>query len=387
MINRDMITIQNLLLLGLLLLGGVAFAQTPTEQGVNAQNEQMLQQIQQLQKVQAKQQQVMQQRQQLGQLQLQAQPTPFSSVAKIQPTTQLQEQSNLSGGAEISKIKNEQMTPADTFQYPFQQSQVKDSQQLKQIGNKAFAGAVRNVLPMSPGQVHRLKQIYHAAQFAASVPAGTPPKPTATSIYINLSPGASPPAIRLTQGFVTSLLFLDATGAPWPIAAYDLGDPRSFNIAWDKKDNLLMIQAKTLYTYGNLAVRLRGLNTPVMLTLVPGQQIVDYRVDITVPGYGPDAQALPIDTGLPDQATPVLLSVLDGIPPKGSRKLTVDKGVGQAWEVRGKMYLRTRYTLLSPGWLATMASADGTTAYQLQKTPMLLISKNGQIVHVKIGGF
>ncbi len=272
------------------------------------------------------------------------------------------------------------------FKYPFANAQFQHGQVMKGIRNGAFGSAVQQALPLNPEEIHRLKQLYNSAQFAAAAPAGTPPKPIATSLYVNLSPGASPPAIRLSEGFVSSLVFLDSTGAPWPIAAYDLGNPSAFNIAWNKKGNVLMVQAKTLYTYGNLAVRLKGLNTPVMLTLIPGQSIVDYRTDITVPGYGPDAKSLPINTGLPPEAAPVLLNILDGVTPQGSDVLQMPSNFGQAWRLKGKMYIRTHYTLLSPGWLATMSSADGTNAYELQPTPMLLMSKNGKIEHVKIGG-
>jgi intracellular multiplication protein IcmK len=124
-----------------------------------------------------------------------------------------------------------------------------------------------------------------------------------------------------------------------------------------------------------------------MLTLIPGQKVVDYRVDVTVPGYGPSAKQLPISSGLPPEATPILLDVLDGIPPSGSKQLIVRDNVGSAWLLEDKIYIRTDYTLLSPGWLATMASADGTNAYELQRTPMVLMSKNGKVVHIKIEGF
>ena len=46
--------------------------------------------------------------------------------------------------------------------------------------------------------------------------------------------------------------------------------------------NTLLLQAQTLYKTTNLVVMLRGLNTPVILELIPGQQQVDYRMDIQV---------------------------------------------------------------------------------------------------------
>ena len=254
------------------------------------------------------------------------------------------------------------------------------------IDSLAFDGMAEQLFPLTPEQVIHIKQLYQSLEYAKATTAGTPPKPTATSQFVNLSPGTTPPVIRLSQGFVSSLVFLDSTGAPWPISAYDLGDPAAFNIQWDKTGNTLMIQASKLYTYGNLAVRLRGLNTPVMLTLIPGQEAVDYRVDLRVQGYGPNAKTMTMDNGLPPSASDVLLHVLDGVPPAGSTRLTVSGGDARAWLLNQKMFVRTNLTILSPGWLGNMTSADGMHAYEMQKSPVLLVSWHGKVMQLKVEG-
>lgn len=254
------------------------------------------------------------------------------------------------------------------------------------ITQKAFEGTTSQLFPLTPEQIIRLKQMYHSSEYAQAATAGTPPKPTATSQFVNLSPGSTPPVIRLSQGFVSSLVFLDSTGAPWPISAYDLGNPTAFNIQWDKTSNTLMIQSLKLYTYGNLAVRLRGLNTPVMLTLIPGQKAVDYRVDLRLQGYGPYAKAMPMEEGLPPHANSLLLHVLDGVPPPGSQRLTVTGGEARAWLLNEKMYVRTNLTILSPGWIGSMTSADGMHAYEMQKSPVLLVSWHGKVMQLKVEG-
>ena len=203
---------------------------------------------------------------------------------------------------------------------------------------------------------------------------------------VSLAPGATPPVIRLSAGFVSSLVFLDSSGAPWPINSYDLGNPQAFNVQWDKKSNTLLIQASSLYTYGNLAVTLKSLNTPVMLTLIPGQKAVDYRVDLRIQHLGPNAKAVLGGNGLPGVANPVLLGVLDGVPPAGSKSLKVSGGQAQAWYEGGKIYLRTRLTVLSPGWLSTMTSADGTKAYEMPATPSILVSHNGKATQLRVEG-
>ena len=269
---------------------------------------------------------------------------------------------------------------AATPQQQYKQAEGKDD-----MGESAFAAMATQLFPLDADQVHRLRQMFESSQAAAAAPAGTPPRPTATSQLVSLAPGSTPPVIRLTQGFVSSVLFLDSTGAAWPIAAYSLGNPEAFNIVWNKKDNMLMIQANKGYTYANMAIRLRGLETPVMLTLIPGQKAVDYRVDMRVPGLGPNAKQ-PSSIGMPSEVNTQLLSILDGSPPTGGQMLKVEGGDAQAWQVAGKLFLRTRYTVLSPGWMATLSSADGMRVYEMQQTPLVLVSAHGKVIQLKLKG-
>lgn len=293
----------------------------------------------------------------------------------------------IQGRAQVSnKTSSDQNRAQNPATSQNMESHLLSQQGKDDVERMAFDGVSEQLFPLTPEQIIRLKQKYKTDQYAKESPVGTPPKPTATSQMVNLSPGTTPPVIRLAQGFVSSLVFLDSTGAPWPIAAYDLGDPSAFNIQWDKTSNTLMIQSQKLYTYGNLAVRLVGLNTPVMLTLIPGQKAVDYRVDLRVQGYGPNAKSSPTQTGLPSSANDVLLHVLDGVPPSGSQRLTVSGGDAKAWLLNQKMFVRTNLTVLSPGWIGTMTSADGMHAYEMQKSPVLLVSWHGKVMQLKVEG-
>lgn len=287
-------------------------------------------------------------------------------------------------GAKTAAADNPSAPPAAPD--PAKEAQLVNKAQSEAIKDSAFDSVTDQLFPLSAEEIIRVKQMYQTNEFAQAATAGTPPKPTATSQFVNLSPGSTPPVIRLSQGFVSSLVFLDSTGAPWPISAYDLGDPSSFNIQWDKTSNTLMIQANKLYTYGNLAVRLRGLNTPVMLTLIPGQKAVDYRVDLRVQGYGPNAKTMPMEEGIPPAASDILLHVLDGVPPDGSSRLVVSGGDARGWLLNDRMFIRTSLTILSPGWIGSMTSADGTHAYEMQKSPVLLVSWHGKVMQLKVEG-
>ena len=251
----------------------------------------------------------------------------------------------------------------------------------------AFNAMMAQNMPMSPDQVVKMHQQIDLAQRAASVPANIPPKPVSSTIMINLAPGTTPPAVRLAQGYVTSLVFVDSTGQPWPIASFDIGNPKAVNMQWDGKSNVLLMQAVTPYTTGDMVVRLMGLPTPITLEMIAGQRVVDYRVDLHVSGIGPNTKDLPLGTNLPNSANQLLLGVLDGLAPAGSKSLTVTGADSQAWMLGEKMYLRTRLTVLSPGWVGKMVSPYGMIAYELPKTSSVLVSKFGEPAEIKIEGF
>jgi intracellular multiplication protein IcmK len=260
------------------------------------------------------------------------------------------------------------------------------------IRSEAFANVPDTLMPMTPDEIKNIRRIFNRTQKAGSFIEDVPAKPVSSTIMVDISPGATPPVVRLSSGFVSSLVFLDSTGAPWPIKAYDLGDPKSFNIQWsqaggeDSIDNTLMIQAITMYKVANLAVVLKGLNTPIMLTLVPGQEVVDYRVDIRSPGMGPKAR--PVYNSMPAGASSTLIDILNGIPPQHAKTLKVTGGSATAWLVDKTMYLRTDMTVVSPSWVSTMTGAEGgVSAYELPQSSVVLALKDGKVNKLQIEGF
>lgn len=277
-------------------------------------------------------------------------------------------------------------------------NQLKDAQGKEIITQtneeKAFAKTKEDSFPLSGKQILEMRRIHNVVERAKSVETDVPPKPTSSALVVNLEPGATPPVIRLSSGFISSLVFLDVTGAPWPIKAYDIGDPQSFSVQWNpQKDvndksglgNTLLIQSNVMYKQGNLAVMLKGLNTPIMLTLIPGQNAVDYRVDVQVPKHGPYATYT--NSKLPTAASSDLVSVLNHIAPPGSKSLDVKGGRAEAWLKGDKLYIRTSYHIISPSWYSTMSSSDGAVrAYSLQPASIVLALDHGQTITLNIGG-
>lgn len=263
------------------------------------------------------------------------------------------------------------------------------------VSQEAYNRVVKGISPLSTDQIKDMRKVFNEINQASSYTGGAPPTPLTSSIVVDLSTGSTPPVIRLAAGYVTTVMFVDSTGQPWPIKAYDIGNPNHFNIAWNQSTageksgdtmlNTLMIQAMTQYRDGNLAVMLRGMNTPVIFTLVPGQKVVDYRVDVQVPRLGPNAKSQM--TQLPSAANPQLLDILNNIPPSKAVKQTVTGGNAKVWALGKTYYVRTPLTIVSPAWISKMSGADGNVnAYELPKASVLLAMDNGRIVRLSVGG-
>lgn len=259
--------------------------------------------------------------------------------------------------------------------------------------DEAYRDVETSLSPLNPEQLKSIKQLYRQINKLTILDEEVAPTPTFSSLVVDLQPGSSPAAIRVAPGYVSSLLFVDSTGAPWPIRAYDVGDPTSFNIVWNNSEtdesslaNTLLIQAMSLYKDGNLVVLLQGLNTPVVLSLIPGQREIDYRVDIQVPGYGPFAK--PEASHYQKATNPLLTSVINNISPPNSKPLKVSGGQAKAWAFGDMMYVRTNLPVVSPAWISTMKGASGTvSAYELPRSPVILVMDNGRLRKLTVEGF
>jgi intracellular multiplication protein IcmK len=258
---------------------------------------------------------------------------------------------------------------------------------VKNKRDAAFDLLLNQALPMSPDQIKEMRRLFDIVEEAKFTTPKAPPTPISSSTRVNLEPGSIPPLIRLSAGFVTSVNFIDTTGAPWAIASYGIGDPQAFNIQWDQSSNTLFIQSLRIYSHGNMAVKLKDLDTPIMISMVSGQKEVDFRVDLQIAGRGPQATApiLPQSVTSPAQVNPMLINFLDGIPPQGSIKLDAGR-YGDAWVYQNKMYFRSKLKLLSPAWMATLSSPDGTHVYEMMKTPLILATENGVTVNIVLKG-
>ncbi len=262
----------------------------------------------------------------------------------------------------------------------------------KQVANsgaptdEAFLKALKERFPLSSSQIRTFKERADIAQWDNQEQL-TVPKPVIGTMTANLEPGSIPSVIKIASGYVTSLVFLDESGQPWPIAGYAVGDKDAFQINWDNRSNIMFIQSNKKYASTNLVLQMANLNIPVLFTVVADQSEVFYRLDLRIPRQGPNSETsgvlLSSNASLPHGTNNLTMTnLLDNIPPANSKKLSVEGGEASAWQLDDHLFLRTKLTVLSPKWGAVVSSSDGMHVYDMQSTPVVLASQNGKTVQL-----
>jgi intracellular multiplication protein IcmK len=219
--------------------------------------------------------------------------------------------------------------------------------------------------------------------------------PQISSVSVDLSPGASIPVLRVMPGEISNLVVLDSTGAPWPLVAPPkISKPDLFTAEWLKDSHIVVVSTISPYESGNLSVFLQGSATPVVVKLVTGEpdgknektRVVDARLDMRVPGRGPNAKAALMGPGKIALYDDTLQAFLDGIPPKDARAVETHGDVPshtKIWQYNGDIFVRTQQDIQT-AFDQSLASGDGTKVYRLPATPYVTLSQMGQSVTLQL---
>ena len=252
------------------------------------------------------------------------------------------------------------------------------------VGTANFEAAINQISPLSADEIVNLRQRLDKAKRATATHPVTPPKPVISSTTVDLSPGATPPIVRISnQGASVSLV--DITGAPWDILEVNNLAKGRFEVKQPVREiPTITITAVGDYVEGNVAIFLKGLSIPVMLRMVAGQRETDYRLDLRIPRRGPNSVD-PV-AGTPSIGLPAgyLQTLLDGIDTPNAKPVRVENAPSgtKAWMVGQNIVIRTTMFLNNPAYTATSAAADGTRVYEIAATPVVTLSENGMLRNV-----
>ena len=273
-------------------------------------------------------------------------------------------------------------------------------------GNPAAEKAARDAIPLTPELIEELAKRYRQQQQAIEQGVTELAVPINRQVNVGFAPGTATSIINTVKGYPTAVSFFDSTGEPWPIqwdtnsnpaavaggtncnAPANTGGPSVAAVGFyvctpTKGSNVLEITPLSVNPRGGLVVSLDGAKKPIAFLLMSGGGRYDANLSIHVSERGPHPKIeIMTQPDAPDTGAPFLTSMLSGVPPADAVPLSVEgvspEGI-RAWRLGRNVYLRTRYTLLSPEWTASEAEA-GTTVYAIPNTPVVLLSVNGRTV-------
>ena len=281
------------------------------------------------------------------------------------------------------------------------------SQNLANGNPSAAQKAVQDAIPLTPEMIEELGRRFNATQRAREEAVTPLAAPLNRQINVSFAPGAATSIVNTVKGYPTAVSFFDSTGQPWPIQwdtnsnpaavaggtncnapSSNAGGPSVAAIGFyvctpTKGSNVIEITPVSLSPRGGLVVSLEAAQKPITFLLVSGGGRYDANLSIHVADRGPHAKVeIMTQPNAPETGAPYLTGMLEGVPPADAVPLSVE-GVSpddlRAWRLGKNIYLRTRYTLLSPEWTASEAEG-GLTVYAVPSTPVVLLSVDGRTV-------
>ncbi len=271
------------------------------------------------------------------------------------------------------------------------------------------AGGAQDAIPLTPDMIRNLGKRLGDNRRAEEEVMTQFASPVSRRVNVAFTPGQTTSIILVVKGYPTAVSFFDKTGAPWPIEwdtnsnpagaaggtncnASSGGGPAVAAVGFYvctpvAGSNVLEISPSSLKPRGGLLVTLKGAPKPISFLLIGGGGTYDADLSVQVAERGPNAKGLPAQVAAPDTASPFLTAMLDGVPPAEATPLSVS-GVSpddlRAWRVGDRVVIRTRYTLVSPEWLASENGEGGLTVYSVPSTPVVLLSRDGQTVSASL---
>ncbi len=271
--------------------------------------------------------------------------------------------------------------------------------------------SVEDLLPLQPEEIREFMERQEEADSAVSP---DPASMRTRVVSLSATPQKSPHVVHLTAGYSSTLLFQDATGAPWPVLSAILGNAEAFSLSQPGRSEEKLAQDQAAGSQGakeqqkdaahshlvtvlplkghassNLVLTLQEAVYPVVLHLVSAGTHAKARISDSLTVFrldraGPCARPASIG-GIPETASEEVLSVLHGILPEDASAMAADPplpGV-RIWRGRGRLIVRTPYHAIWPAWL-TSAENEGVHVYVMPETPSVVLSVDGAARSVKI---
>lgn len=249
--------------------------------------------------------------------------------------------------------------------------------------------ALNRIAPLTAEEVLELRQEMLRRQQAVQQPLEPIARPVRRAVPLDLAPTAAPEVVRLANGQGAVVSFFDAAGRPWPISVGDGYSPQALDVATFGPNGLSLGLKRRLAGRTNVAVLLEGLDTPVVLSVLPAREEADVALEVQVPRYVP---SLPAPVNAAQQMASLnaaeLMDFLLGTPPRTARPLASNSAAVKAWQTGpNRMIVRTSALLAAPAWSRRQSSGTGVTVYEVPLSPVLTVAVDGALSSVRLDGF
>lgn len=259
------------------------------------------------------------------------------------------------------------------------------NQPISEEQRRGFNEALDSVFPMTPQMIRDYRGAFSDNEEATF---DTPyPEAVDDAALITLEPGEEPTEISVAPGIASVVGFVDATGTPWPIRQYVLGNGEAFQVAQlGELSSTIAISPMVRVGWTNLVIALAGEESPVVIKVKIDKQRAHFRRSIQVLKLGPASESGSTEPRqLPSAGDSQMIAALTGVGMgSGATPIPVNGVDGQAWTHNGQLYVRSRHTLLSPPWTSSLAGPGGIRAYRLGIRSTLLFSVDGRIVRATV---
>lgn len=248
--------------------------------------------------------------------------------------------------------------------------------------------ALNRIAPLTADEVLELRKEMQRRRQAVQQVIEPVAKPVRRAITLDMSATSAPEVVRVTQGQGAVIAFYDAAGRPWPVTVGDSYSTR-LDVALFGTNGLSVGLKSPLIGRTNLAILLQGLDTPVVLSVLPAGDETDVSLEVQVPKYVP---SLPAPVSAAHQMASLnsaeLLDYLLGTPPNAARALATSSAVVKAWQTSpDRMIVRTTALVAAPAWTRRQSSGTGVTVYEMPLSPVVTVAVDGALSLVRFEGF
>ena len=263
---------------------------------------------------------------------------------------------------------------------------VNNNEALSDERRSGFEEALTTTFPMTAEMVRTYRDTYELNEQA--IHSYDEPVPILDSKLVRLDNGEDVPTINLSPGIASAIGFFDATGAPWPVQQYVIGDGTRYElIKLGDNANTLTVTPLARVGWTNLIVALAGESIPVVLILRINRTQAHFRSNVQVMKLGPNASnAVGASNNSVLQAGDAhLLAALTGNDmPAQATRIKVSGVNADAWLVDNEILLRTYDQLLSPAWSASLTGPEGIRVYRIAAHSFVLLSIGDRIVRANL---